>query len=414
MAQPPLNQTTQNNTLEHIPTGISGLDEILNGGLPKSRPTLVCGGPGCGKTLLAMEFLAKGADIYNEPGVFMSFEETAEELTKNFLSLDIDLNHLMANNKIIIDYVHVDRSEIEETGEYNLEGLFIRLGDAIDSIGAKRVVLDTIESLFSGFSNEPILRSELRRLFRWLKEKGVTAIITGERGQGLLTRHGLEEYISDCVILLDHRVKDQIANRYLRVVKYRGSKHNNDEFPFLIGDHGIWVLPITSLGLNYTVTDERISSGVPRLDTMLDGKGFFRGSTVLVSGTSGSGKTSLAAHFIMAACNRGEKCIYFAFEEPASQIMRNMRSIGIDLQTLVDQGRLQFHAVRPSMYGIEMHLLIMQQAISEFEPSVVVVDPVTNLFDTIDQPENKSAITRLIDFLKMKSHYHHVYQLDYR
>lgn len=268
-------QTIDRNTLEHIPTGISGLDEILNGGLPKGRPTLVCGGPGCGKTLLAMEFLAKGADTYNEPGVFMSFEETADELSKNFSSLNIDLNHLLANKKVNIDYVHVDRSEIEETGEYNLEGLFIRLGDAIDSIGAKRVVLDTIESLFSGFSNEPILRSELRRLFRWLKEKGVTAIITGERGQGLLTRHGLEEYISDCVILLDHRVKDQIANRYLRVVKFRGSKHNNDEYPFLIGDHGIWVLPITSLGLNYPVTNERISSGIPRLDTMLDGKGFF-------------------------------------------------------------------------------------------------------------------------------------------
>lgn len=394
-------QTIDRNTLEHIPTGISGLDEILNGGLPKGRPTLVCGGPGCGKTLLAMEFLAKGADTYNEPGVFMSFEETADELSKNFSSLNIDLNHLLANKKVNIDYVHVDRNEIEETGEYNLEGLFIRLGDAIDSIGAKRVVLDTIESLFSGFSNEPILRSELRRLFRWLKEKGVTAIITGERGQGLLTRHGLEEYISDCVILLDHRVKDQIANRYLRVVKFRGSKHNNDEYPFLIGDHGIWVLPITSLGLNYPVTNERISSGIPRLDTMLDGEGFFRGSTILVSGTSGSGKTSIAAQFIEAACKRGEECLYFAYEEPASQIIRNMRSIGIDLQPLVDQGRLHFRAVRPSMFGVEMHLLMMQEAISQLKPKVVVVDPITNLFNTIDEPANKSAITRLIDFLKM-------------
>jgi circadian clock protein KaiC len=402
MGQPPQDQTPYSNTLEHIPTGISGLDEILNGGIPKGRPTLVCGGPGCGKTMLAMEFLARGAEDYNEPGVFMSFEETAEELIKNFTSLDIDIYQLIANNKISIDYVHVERSEIEETGEYNLEGLFIRLGDAIDSIGAKRVVLDTIESLFSGFSNEPILRSELRRLFRWLKEKGVTAIITGERGQGLLTRHGLEEYISDCVILLDHRVKDQIAIRYLRVVKFRGSKHNNDEFPYLIGDHGIWLLPVTSLGLNYPVTDEYISSGIPRLDTMLDGKGFFRGSTILVSGTSGSGKSSLATHFIAAACNRREKCLYFAYEESASQIVRNMRSIGFDLQSLVDQGRLRFQAVRPSMYGIEMHLLIIQQAISEYEPSVVVVDPITSLFNTINLQENKSAITRLIDFLKMK------------
>jgi circadian clock protein KaiC len=401
MTYPEPEVITPGKMLQRIPTGIKGLDEILNGGLPKGRPTLVCGGPGCGKTLLAMEFLARGAADYNEPGVYMSFEETEQELTQNFASLDINLPQLITENKISIDYVHVDRSEIEETGEYNLEGLFIRLDNEIQSVGAKRVVLDTIESLFFGFSNEPILRSELRRLFRWLKDKGVTAIITGERGQGLLTRHGLEEYVSDCVIMLDHRVKDQIANRYLRVVKYRGSKHNNDEFPFLIDNQGIWVLPITSLGLDYPVSDQHISSGILRLDTMLDGKGYFRGSTILVSGTPGSGKTSLATHFVTAACKRGEKCIFFAFEEPTSQIIRNMRSIGIDIQPWVDQGLLLFHSVRPSMFGIEMHLLSMQQLIKDYNPSVVVIDPVTNLVSAIGQAEIKSMIIRLIDYLKM-------------
>ncbi len=331
----------------------------------------------------------------------MSFEETAPELAQNFTSLDIDLQWLVADNKVIIDYVHVDRHEIEETGEYNLEGLFIRLGDEIDTIGAKRVVLDTIESLFSGFSDETILRSELRRLFRWLKDKGVTAIITGERGQGQLTRHGLEEYVSDCVILLDHRVKDQIASRYMRVVKYRGSDHSNDEYPFLIGENGIWVLPITSLGLIYQVSEERLSTGVPRLDAMLENKGYYRGSSILVSGTAGSGKTSLAAHFIDAACRRGEKCLFFAFEEPASQIIRNMRSIGLDLQPWVDQDLLRFHAVRSTMFGLEMHLLTMQQLVHEFQPRIVVVDPITNLIIGNNPMEVKSMAVRLIDFLKM-------------
>lgn len=402
MAQPSSHLISHSEPLEQVPTGIKGLDEILNGGLPKGRPTLVCGGPGCGKTLLAMEFLIKGAVDYDDPGVYMSFEETAQELSQNFASLDIDLNQLVENNKINIDYVHVERNEIEETGEYDLEGLFIRLGDAIDTIGAKRVVLDTIESLFSGFSSENILRSELRRLFRWLKDKEVTAIITGERGQGQLTRHGLEEYVSDCVILLDHKVVDRIASRTMRVVKYRGSKHNNDEFPFLIDDQGISVLPITSLGLNYAVSEEHISTGIPRLDTMLGGKGYFRSSSILVSGTAGTGKTSIAVHCVAAACKRGEKCVYFAFEEPASQIIRNMYSIGIDLQPFVDQGLLVFFAVRPTMFGIERHLLTMQQLVGEFNPRLVVVDPINNLIASSSEAEVKSMIVRLIDFLKMK------------
>ncbi len=401
MEQPAPTIISHSEVLERVPTGIKGLDDILNGGVPKGRPTLVCGGPGCGKTLLAMEYLARGALQYGEPGVYMSFEETAEELSKNFGSLDINLQQLIKTNKIIIDYVHVERSEIEETGEYDLEGLFIRLGDAIDTIGARRVVMDTIESLFSGFANETILRSELRRLFRWLKEKGVTAIITGERGQGQLTRHGLEEYVSDCVILLDHRVQDGIASRYIRIVKYRGSKHSNDEYPFLIAERGISALPITGLGLDYPVSEECISSGIPRLDTMLGGRGYFRGSSILVSGTAGSGKTSLAASFLIAACARGERCLYFAFEEPASQIIRTMRSIGIDLQQWVDQGLLKFHAVRPSMYGLEMHLLSMQQLTQEYAPQAVVIDPITNLINTSNQLEVKSMIIRLIDFLKM-------------
>jgi circadian clock protein KaiC len=392
---------SQSMALERVPTGIKGLDEILNGGLPKGRPTLVCGGPGCGKTLLAMEFLMRGVHEFDEPGVFMSFEETALELSQNFFSLDFDINQLISQNRFMIDYVHVERSEIEETGEYDLEGLFIRLGDAIDSIGARRVVLDTIESLFSGFSNETILRSELRRLFRWLKDKGVTAIITGERGQGQLTRHGLEEYVSDCVILLDHRVNGGIANRLVRVVKYRGSKHSNDEFPFLIGAHGISVIPITFIGMNYPVSNEFISSGIERLDAMLGGRGFYKGSSVLVSGTSGSGKTSLAVNFIAAACSRGERCLYFAFEESASQIMRNVRSIGIDLEPYIEQGLLHIHAVRPTSSGVEMHLLTMQQLVEEYKPSVVVVDPITNLLTESNRIEVKSMLTRLIDYFKM-------------
>ena len=324
-------------------TGIQGLDEITGGGLPKGRPTLVCGGAGCGKTLLGIEFLVRGAMLHNEPGVFLAFEETAEELAQNVRSLGFDLDDLIEKKKLAVDYIHIERSEIEETGEYDLEGLFIRLGHAIDSIGAKRVVLDTLETLFSGLSNVAILRAELRRLFRWLKEKGVTAVITAERGNGSLTRHGLEEYVSDCVLLLDHRVEGQISTRRLRIVKYRGSSHGTNEFPFLIDEGGISVLPITSLQLQHKASSERISSGVPALDAMLGGPGFYRGSSVLVSGTAGIGKTSLACHAADACCQRGERCLYFAFEESEAQLLRNMRSIGLDLEPWVKKGLLRFH-----------------------------------------------------------------------
>lgn len=387
--------------LPKSPTGIKGLDEITGGGLPKGRPTLVCGAAGCGKTLLAMEFLVRGATQYKEPGVFMSFEETADELTKNVASFGFDLNRLAASKRLLIDHVHVERSEIEETGEYDLEGLFVRLGHAIRSIGAKRVVLDTIESLFAGLPNPLILRAELRRLFRWLKDKGMTAIITGERGDTTFTRHGLEEYVSDCVIFLDHRVTDQLSTRRLRIVKYRGSTHGTNEYPFLIEEEGISVLPITSLGLNHPASTQRISSGIARLDTMLGGKGYFTGSSILLSGTAGTGKTSVAAAFADAACRRKERCIFFALEESAAQIVRNMRSVGIDLEPWVKKGLLKFHAQRPSVYGLETHLLTMHKAINEFKPAVVVVDPITNLMSAGNPLDVKSMLTRLIDFLKI-------------
>lgn len=391
------------NLLEKTPTGINGLDEITYGGLPKGRPTLVCGSAGSGKTLLSMEFLVKGAKKYDEPGVFMAFEETEEELAKNFTSLGFDINELVAKNKLVIDYVYIDSSEIEETGEYDLEGLFIRLGSAIDSIGAKRVALDTLEVLFSGFKNEAILRSELRRLFRWLKNKGVTAIVTGERGDVSLTRYGLEEYVADCVILLDNRMEEQIATRRLRIIKYRGSKHGTNEYPFLIEDNGIWVMPITSLSLEHEALTDRISTGIKRLDAMLDGQGYYRGSSILISGTAGTGKTSFASEFAKSACERGERCLYFAFEESPSQIIRNMRSIGINLQPYIDTGLMKIEASRPMAYGLEMHLISMRRLMDEFEPSIVIVDPISNLTDVGTQTDVKFTLTKLIDYLKLKN-----------
>ena len=389
-----------NKTLPKSPTGIQGFDEITGGGLPKGRPTLVCGGAGCGKTLFGMEFLVRGTTQFNEPGVFMSFEETNEELIKNVASLGFDLDDLIKHKKIALDHVHIERSEIEETGEYDLEGLFIRLNYAIDSIGAKRVVLDTIESLFAGLPNQLILRAELRRLFRWLKDKGVTAIITGERGEETLTRHGLEEYISDCVIMLDHRVTEQTSTRRLRVVKYRGSMHGTNEYPFLIDENGFSILPITSLGLKHIISNERISSGITALDKMLEGKGYFCGSTVLVSGTAGVGKTSIASHFAEAACKRGERVLYFCFEESPSQLMRNMLSIGIKLETWVKKGLLQFQATRPTNYGLEMHLAATHKAVHSFKPHIVIMDPI-NTFVIGDQEIGiKTMLMRIVDYLK--------------
>ena len=386
--------------MEKVPTGIQGFDEITQGGLPKGRPTLICGGPGSGKTMFGLEFLVHGAIRYHEPGVLMSFEETAEELTKNCASLGYDLKGLAASRRLFLDYVHVERSEIQETGEYDLEGLFIRLDHAIKSIGAKRVVLDTLESLFAGLPNPFILRAELRRLFRWLKTNGMTAVITGEQGTDTLTRQGLEEYVSDCVVALSHRVTNQISTRRLRIVKYRGSSHGTNEYPFLIGETGLTVLPITSIRLEHAVSKERVSSGIPRLDSMLGGKGYFRGTTVLVSGTAGSGKTSVAAAFADAACRRGEKCIFFSFEESSSQVIRNMRSIGIDFQTPLDRGLLKFHAERPTMYGLEAHLASVHKAIDAFKPKVVVLDPISNLTSVAIESDIKMMLTRMIDYLK--------------
>ena len=388
--------------LPKCPTGIHGLDEITLGGLPRGRPTLVCGGAGCGKTLLGMEFLVRGATEFDEPGVCLSFEETADELTSNVASLGFDLATLIARKKLAIDHIYLERSLIEETGEYDLEALFVRLGHAVDSVGAKRVLLDSVEALFAELENQSVLRAELRRLFRWLKERDLTTIVTGERGQATLTRHGLEEYLSDCVILLDHQVTETVLTRRLRVVKYRGSTHGMNEYPFLIESDGISVLPVTSMDLKYAACNDRVSTGVLALDTMFGGDGYFRGSSILVSGTSGTGKTSLTAHFADAACARGERCVFFSFEESADQIMRNMRSIGIDLKRWVDKGLLHFHSVRPTTFGLEMHLVKIHKIIKEFDPSIVVVDPVTGLLHAGTAFETRSILLRLIDFLKEK------------
>lgn len=388
--------------LKKVPTGIIGLDEITGGGLPGGRPTLVCGSAGCGKSLLAAEFLIRGAIQYDEPGVLMTFEETADDIRKNVASLGFNTAELIAGRKLIIDHVRVERNEIVENGEYDLEGLFIRLAHAVDTVKAKRVVLDTIETLFAGLSNQGILRAELRRLFGWLKERRLTTIVTGERGDGALTRQGLEEYVSDCVILLDHRVSGQISTRRLRVVKYRGSTHGTNEYPFLIDETGISVLPITNLAMDYKVSRERVSSGVPELDDLLGGRGFYRGSTILLSGTAGVGKTSLSAHLAAATCRRNERCLYFSFEESPAQILRNMQAIGIELQGPLRQGRLQFHSARPTVHGLEMHLVRMHKLIEQFKPTPIIVDPVSNLQNAGSLDDSSNMLVRLIDFLRTK------------
>ena len=383
------------------PTGIEGLDEITFGGLPAGRTTLVCGGAGSGKTVFAMEFLAHGILDFGEPGVFIAFEETEKDLGQNVASFGYDLQALQKEKKLFIDHVFIERGQIEETGEYDLEGLFIRLANAVDTVKAKRVVIDSVEVIFSGLKNQAIIRSELRRLFRWLKDRGLTAIVTGERGDGSLTRYGLEEYVADCVILLDHRVTDQISTRRLRIVKYRGSLHGTDEYPFLMGDRGISVLPITSAALTHTAPTDRISSGVNELDAMLGG-GFYRASSILISGTAGTGKTSLAVSFLKAACERGETALYFGFEESVAQMTRNMRSIGIDLQPWIDKGLFHSQAVRPSSLGLEAHLASIHKLVKDVNPRVVAIDPITNFISQSDSAGVKSMLTRLVDFLKMK------------
>ena len=386
--------------LPKCPTGIRGLDEITNGGLPRGRPTLVCGGAGCGKTLLGMEFLVRGAIQFDEPGVCLSFEETREELAANIGSLGFDLNALAAAKKIAIDHIYIERSLVEETGEYDLEALFVRLDHAVRSVGARRVLVDSVETLFGGLPNEAILRSELRRLFRWLKERELTSVITGERGVDTLTRHGLEEYISDCVVVLDHRIVESVSTRRVRVAKYRGASHGTNEYPFLIDTDGISVLPITSLGLEHQASDEVVSTGIPALDRMLSAGGIYRGSTTLISGTAGTGKTSLMAHFFDAACARGERAVAFSFEESASQLVRNMRSIGLDLGKWVDRGLLRIEAVRPTTLGLERHLVRLHQMLEDFRPSVAAVDPVTALLRAGSEMDTGIMLMRMVDFMK--------------
>jgi circadian clock protein KaiC len=387
--------------LEKAPTGITGFDEVTFGGVPKGRPTIVCGGPGCGKTMFAMEFLVRGVTQYNEPGVLMTFEETGEEITKNVASLGFDLKTLVARKKLMLDYVKVEPAEMQETGAYDLEGLFVRLQYAVESTGAKRVVLDTLEAIFSGFSNTGMLRAEIRRLFRWLKDRKLTTVVTAERGDGMLTRYGLEEYVSDCVIFLDHRVNHQVSTRRMRIVKYRGTSHGADEYPFLIDDKGVSVLPSTSMRLNHAVSNERIPSGVRDLDDMLEGKGYFKGTSVLVSGTAGSGKSSLGASLADRSCADGRKVLYVAFEESAQQATRNMRSIGINLETHIRKGLLQFQAWRPTQSGLEMHLLRIHKLVEQFKPEVVIIDPISNLMSG-NINEVNSMLMRLIDFLKAR------------
>ena len=395
-------KVTPRKEIQKCATGIPGLDQITEGGLPKGRPTLLCGTAGCGKTVLAMEFLVRGATEFDEPGVFMAFEESDKELAENVASMGFDVPKLCARKKLLVDSVRVERSEIEETGEYDLEGLFIRLESAIKAVGAKRVVLDTIESLFSGFSNTNILRAELRRLLRWLKAKGVSAVITAETGDGMLTRHGIEEYVADCVILLDHRVEDQSSIRRLRVIKYRGTMHGTSEYPFLIGQDGLSVLPLSSLKLEHKAPTQRVSSGIPRLDTMLGGKGFYRGTSILISGGAGTGKSSMAAHFVQAACERGDRALYMASEQSVDEVLRNMRSIGIDLEPWIKRGLLQFYASRPGTYGLEKHLVTIHDITTAFDPQVVVIDPITNFTSVGTYSEVKSMVTRLIDTFKSR------------
>ena len=399
-ARIPLNGEPHGSSLPKAPTGIKGLDEISGGGLPRARTTIVCGGPGCGKTMLGMEFLVRGAREFDEPGVLVAFEETPQDMARNVTSLGFDLQDLVDRRKLFLDYVYIEPSEIQETGDYDLEGLFIRLKHAVDTVGAKRICLDTLEALFSGFSSEGVLRAELRRLFRWLKDQNLTTVITAEKGENTLTRHGLEEYVSDCVILLDHRVRDQISTRRLRIVKYRGTSHGADEYPFLIDTNGISVLPVTSLEMQHKVSTERVSTGIPDLDEMLGGKGFYRGSSILISGTAGSGKTTMGVSFVDAACRRGERCLFVGFEESANQVSRNMASIGLNLDQWVEKGLLFHEAWRPTQYGIEMHLLRIHKLVDTLKPQHVVIDPITNLMTGSAQKEVYSMLMRLMDHLK--------------
>ena len=396
------NPASSHGPLRKCPTGIKGFDEITEGGLPRNRITLISGGPGSGKTLLGIDFLVNGVIEHKERGVFMSFEETEDELYQDVASLSMDFPGLVAKNEIRFEHVLLLRNDVHEKGEFNLEGLFIRLELAIDSIGAKRVVLDSIESLFAGITDAGVLRLEIKRLFRWLKEKQVTAIITGEQGENTFTRHGLEEFISDCIILLDNRVRKQVSTRRIRVIKYRGSAHGTNEYPFVIDKDGLSVIPITSAGLDHAGTDEKVSTGVASLDKLFAGGGYTKGSTVLVSGTAGTGKTSLAAAFIEESCKRGERCLYISYEESPGQLVQNMHSVGVDLGKWAKKGTLKIVSTRPAFFGLEMHLLDLYKILADFKPTSVVIDPLTSLIGQADTSEIQSMLTRMIDALKSK------------
>lgn len=382
-------------------TGIQGLDDITTGGLPKNRPTLLLGNIGCGKTVMAMEFLVNGIVMFDESAVFMAFEEKTDELVLNVKSLGYDLETHLANNKIYLEHVQIDRNEDLETGRYDIEGLFVRLGQAIDKVNAKRVVLDSLDTLFYGFDYK-ILRSEFKRLFSWLKEKKVTAIITAEIGDTFLTRHGLEEYVADCVIALDNRVTNQIATRRLRIVKYRGSLHGNNEYPFIIEEKGITVFPVISEAFQQKSSTKRISSGIKDLDEMLDKKGFYIGSSVLVSGTAGTGKTSIAASFAYSVCKSKKRCLFCAFEEAPNQVVRNMRSIGFHLDPLIKSGILKFYYSRPTLQNLELHFISIKKIIAETKPAVVILDPITNLMTEGPNSDIRSMLTRFVDYLKIQ------------
>ena len=387
------------NKLHKCLTGIKGFDEVTEGGLPKNRITLISGGAGSGKTLFGIDFLINGALNYKEHGVFMSFEETPDELYKDVASLNLDLKVLVSQKKIALEHVVLERKDVQEK-DFNLEGLLIRLEHAIESVNAKRVVLDSIESLFAGITDNGILRLEIKRLFGWLKEKQVTAIVTGEPGQDSYTHHGMEQYISDCIILLDNRVDEEVSVRRIRVVKYRGSNHGTNEYPFVIDDDGLSVIPITSAGLDQPGTAKRVSTGISSLDKLFKGVGYTKGSTILTSGTAGTGKTSLAAAFAIETCKRGERCLFLSYEESAGQLTQNMKSIGFNFEPLIKKGLLKIVSTRPTFFGLEKHLLDLYKTIEEFKPKSVVIDPLTSLIGEGSPREVRSMITRMIDVLK--------------
>ncbi len=389
------------NQLHKCPTGIKGFDQITEGGIPQNRTTLLCGRAGTGKTLWGLDFLVKGATTYKEPGVFLSFEETEEELYKDVASIHLDLKGLVSQKKIQLEHVVLERRDIQAS-DFNLEGILIRLEHAIASIGAKRVVIDSIESLFAGLTDVGILRLEIKRLFRWLKDKHVTTIITGEPGPDSYTRHGLEEYISDCIVFLDNRVNEQLSIRRIRIIKYRGSNHGTNEYPFVIDKDGLSVIPITSAGLDQPGTNKRISTGIPSLDKLFQGGGYTQGSTILASGTAGTGKSSLATAFAVERCKRGERCLFLSYEESSGQLIQNMSSIGFQLAPFVKKGLLKIVSTRPSFFGLEMHLLDLYKLIAEFKPQSVVIDPLTSLIAEGSQREIQSMVTRMIDLLKSK------------